>query len=93
LEVPAVGLGGSFPQAVGKAILYSYRCSVLPEIRPDDTWRRDRFAVPAIADVPWPSQIDAGGPIMTVFATGPDVERCASRLIGLQDQWLRRLGQ
>jgi predicted ATP-grasp superfamily ATP-dependent carboligase len=91
--VPAVGSGESFPRAAGKAILYSRRTSILPDIRPDDAWRRDRFAVPAIADIPWPSQIGAGEPIMTVFATGPEIETCTSRLTGLQDQWLSRLGQ
>jgi predicted ATP-grasp superfamily ATP-dependent carboligase len=84
---------GSMTQVVGKAILYSSRSGVVPNIAIDDTWHRDIFAVPAIADVPWPAQISAGEPIMTVFSTGPDIETCQARLSRIEERWRRRLGQ
>jgi predicted ATP-grasp superfamily ATP-dependent carboligase len=83
----------SIPRVVGKAVLYSRRAFVVPEIPVDDSWRRDLFAVPAIADVPWPTQVDAGQPLLTVFATGPDTTTCASRLARQHEHWRSRLGQ
>jgi predicted ATP-grasp superfamily ATP-dependent carboligase len=90
---PDLRTGGSIPQVVGKAILYSRRSGVVPNLTIDESWRQDPFAVPAIADVPWPGQINAGEPIMTVFATGRDIQTCESRLARLQERWRRRLGQ
>jgi predicted ATP-grasp superfamily ATP-dependent carboligase len=90
---PDARTDGSIPQVVGKAILYSRRSFVVPDISTDDAWQRDLFAVPAIADIPWPAQAHASEPIMTVFATGPDIETCESRLARLQERWRRRFGQ
>ena len=70
---------------------------------PSETWwprrsrsmirdRRDPFAVPAIADVPWPgTAIAAGEPIMTMFTTGQDVRECEDRLVELETLWQNRL--
>ncbi len=56
-----------------------------PEIEIDDPRRRDPFADPAIADVPWPgTAIAAGEPIMTMFTKGEDVRECEARLDELE---------
>ena len=56
-----------------------------PEIEIDDSRCRDLFAVPAIADVPWPGTVIAAGePIMTLFTTGHDVQECEDRLAELE---------
>jgi predicted ATP-grasp superfamily ATP-dependent carboligase len=83
----------SAQRAVGKAVLYSRRAFVVPDTAIDESCQRDPFAVPAIGDVPWPGQVDAGQPLLTVFATGPDTTVCASRLARKQEHWRRRLGQ
>jgi len=50
------------------------------------------FAVPAIADVPWPrTAIAAGEPIMTMFTKGEDVRECEDRLHELETFWHERL--
>ena len=77
---------------VGKSILYSHRNLVAPEIEIDDSRCRDLFAVPTIADVPWPGTvIGAGEPIMTLFTTGLDVQECEDRLAELETIWQIRL--
>jgi len=77
---------------VGKAILYAHRSLVAPEIEIDDSRYRDIFAVPAIADVPWPgTPIAAGEPIMTIFTTGEDVRDCEARLDELETFWQNKL--
>ncbi len=73
---------------VGKAVLYAQRSMVAPEIEIDDPRCRDSFAVPAIADVPWPgTAIAAGEPIMTMFTKGEDVRECEARLDELETLW------
>jgi predicted ATP-grasp superfamily ATP-dependent carboligase len=80
------------PRAVGKAILFAERSFVVPDISIDVNPQPDRFAVPVIADVPWPSQVWAGDPVMTVFATGDDVDECEAQLGRAEKQWRGRLG-
>jgi predicted ATP-grasp superfamily ATP-dependent carboligase len=73
---------------VGKAILYAQRNMAAPEIEIEDPRSRDLFAVPAIADVPWPgTAIAAGEPIMTLFTTGHDVQECEVRLAEQEFLW------
>ena len=86
------GLSGSTARVVGKAILFASRPFVIPDVPFDAPRRRDPFAVPAIADVPWPAQARAGDPLMTVFASGADVEICARRLGKIEEHWRRTLG-
>jgi predicted ATP-grasp superfamily ATP-dependent carboligase len=96
---PAESLPAGKPRAeatkasiVGKAILYAQRNLVAPSIEIDDPRSPDLFAVPAIADVPWPgTAIAAGEPIMTVFTTGQDVQECDDRLAELEMDWKNRL--
>ena len=77
---------------VGKAVLYAQRYMVAPEIEIDDPRCRDPFAVPAIADVPWPgTAIAAGEPIMTMFTKGEDVRECEARLDELETLWQNSL--
>jgi hypothetical protein len=65
---------------------------VAPEIEIEDPRCRDPFAVPAIADVPWPgSAIAAGEPIMTMFTQGEDIRECEDRLDELETLWQNRL--
>ena len=73
---------------VGKAILYARHPLIAPDIPFPDDWQRDLFAVPAIADIPWPgTPIAAGEPIMTIFASGSDVAQCEARLDEMEAQW------
>jgi uncharacterized protein len=77
---------------VGKAILYARKSMVVPDIPVDDIVRRDTFAIPAIADVPWPGTlIETGEPVMTMLTSGPDVATCEARLQSLEELWWRRL--
>ena len=65
---------------------------VAPEIEIDDPRCRDPFALPVIADVPWPGTVIAAGhPIMTLFATGHDVQECEVRLAEQESYWRNRL--
>jgi len=65
---------------------------VAPEIEIDDPRCRDSFAVPAIADVPWPgTTIAAGEPIMTMLTKGEDVRECEARLDELETLWQNSL--
>ena len=58
----------------------------------DDPRWRDLFAVPAIADVPWPgTAIAAGEPVMTMFTKGEDICECADRLDELETFWHNKL--
>jgi predicted ATP-grasp superfamily ATP-dependent carboligase len=90
---PRMRTDGSIPKVVGKAILYARRSVVVDDIPVDEVPIGNLFAVPAIADIPWPAQVHVGEPIMTVFATGPDIETCERRLARRQERWRRRLGQ
>jgi predicted ATP-grasp superfamily ATP-dependent carboligase len=76
------------PSVVGKAILYAQRNLVAPEIEIDEPTHCGPFAVPAIADVPWPgTAIAAGEPIMTVFTTSQDARECEDRLVERETSW------
>jgi predicted ATP-grasp superfamily ATP-dependent carboligase len=80
------------PRVVGKAIVYASHSLVAPDIPIDDTWRGDGFAVPTVADVPWPvTRIEAEQPVMTVFATDTDLSSCESRLDRQVKHWRRRI--
>jgi predicted ATP-grasp superfamily ATP-dependent carboligase len=77
---------------VGKSIVYASRSLVAPEI-PVSCFRfGDPFAIPEVADVPRPgTRIEAGEPILTVFASARDVTSCQARLRPLEELWRRRL--
>jgi predicted ATP-grasp superfamily ATP-dependent carboligase len=78
---------------LAKRILYATRHAIVPELPLDGTDHGDRFAVPAIADVPQPGGcLEPGEPAMTVFATGADAASCRARVLRLQRSWMRRLG-
>ena len=65
---------------VGKLILYAQRSLVAPEVVLGDD-SADLFAVPAVADIPWPGTcIKPGEPVMTIMATGENIAECRSRL-------------
>lgn len=81
-------------RVVGKRILYSTRRLVTPAIDPPDWRAEDPFAVPSIADVPWPgTRIEPLEPIMTVLVAASSVEECSLRLDRLEDEWTKRLEQ
>lgn len=76
------------PRIVGKEILYAERSLVVPEIPWAAVNAHDPFAVPDIADVPWPgTEIRRGEPVMTVFAEGLDEEACLRRLAERSSCW------
>ena len=77
---------------IAKGVIYAPRRLVVPEgIDPDGLG--DLFAVPSIADVPYPGTIvEPGEPVMTVFASGEDLATCQSRLIQHERYWIQRLG-
>jgi predicted ATP-grasp superfamily ATP-dependent carboligase len=81
------------PRIIGKLILYAPRTLTVPEIALDDSGSRDGFAVPAIADIPWPGTcFEAGEPVMTLYASGPDVPTCLEQLQQHRSLWMRKLG-
>jgi predicted ATP-grasp superfamily ATP-dependent carboligase len=81
-------LRGATPRVVGKAILYADRNLAAPYIETACYREADPFAIPALADVPWPgAPIGAGEPIMSVFATGADARTCQRRLEERQVFW------
>jgi hypothetical protein len=66
---------------------------VVPEVVPDEDEPGDFFAVPSIADVPWPgARFDRGGPVMTFVASGANLAECEARLIQVEQKWTRHLG-
>jgi uncharacterized protein len=76
---------------VGKLILYAPRSLTSPEIR-FELDPANLFAVPEVADVPWPgTRINPGEPVMTIMATGENVSECRSRLLKREREWLSRL--
>jgi len=80
------------PRVVGKLILHAPRCLVSPEIVSRDDDPADLFAVPAVADVPWPgTHFNRGDPVMTIMAVGENVAECRSRLVEREREWLSRL--
>lgn len=81
----------SSPRVCGKAILYADRTFTFPA---DLKLRSRRQAADdaALADVPWPgTRINAGEPILTVFARGRSIAECSRRLAWSLDRWRRRL--
>jgi predicted ATP-grasp superfamily ATP-dependent carboligase len=77
---------------VGKSVLYAHRSFVAPDIAVPGFTPRDPFAIPKVADVPWPgTRIEAGEPILTVLASGADVASCEERLRALEELWRLRL--
>jgi predicted ATP-grasp superfamily ATP-dependent carboligase len=77
---------------VGKRILYASRRIVTPPIAVPARSADDPFAVPSIADVPWPGTvIKALEPLLTVFAAAETAKLCASRLDQLESDWMCRL--
>ena len=79
-------------RVVGKAILYARRSLVVPDVPVPDHAICDPFAIPEIADVPWPgTRIEAGQPVLTVLASGQDIATCEARLRSLEEHWRRRL--
>jgi predicted ATP-grasp superfamily ATP-dependent carboligase len=81
------------PRVIAKRILYAPHCLVVPEIVPDETQSDGRYAVPAIADVPWPgTRFESGAPVMTLLASGKSPAECRARLAQLERKWTKRLG-
>jgi predicted ATP-grasp superfamily ATP-dependent carboligase len=77
---------------VGKAILYARRTLVAPEIPVSVFTPHGPFAIPEVADVPWPgTRIEEGQPVMTVLASGADIASCEGRLRTLEESWRLRL--
>ncbi len=83
---------GTHGPVVGKAIVYARRNLVTPEIELDEPPCQNSFIVPSIADIPWPgTEIAAGEPVMTIFATGEDARQCTDRLAERELWWRGRL--
>jgi predicted ATP-grasp superfamily ATP-dependent carboligase len=77
---------------VGKAIAYASRDLVAPDIPIDEAWRDDAFAIPTVADIPWPeTRIEAGQPVLTVFLSAPDLASCEAKLQRRIEAWQGRL--
>jgi predicted ATP-grasp superfamily ATP-dependent carboligase len=99
-EVPhgsAAGAPPSLAAHVGKAIYYAARHLVFPADgpwdadldRPFDPWR-----VPGYADIPEPgATIEAGWPVLTLFATGSGVLECRERLQSRAEELDSLLGE
>jgi predicted ATP-grasp superfamily ATP-dependent carboligase len=77
---------------IARRVIYAPRRLVMPEgVGPGGLG--DLFAVPTIADVPGPGTIvEAGEPVMTVFAGGADAAICHARLVRRERYWAQRLG-
>jgi predicted ATP-grasp superfamily ATP-dependent carboligase len=75
-------------RVVGKEIIYAERALLTPEIAPPAYSDEDPFAIPGVADVPWPgTSISRGEPIMTVLTEGPDELTCLARLHEQTSRW------
>ena len=89
------GQGGSGRASgiVGKVILFADRQCRFPAVPIGRSFdRRAPFAVPPRADVPAPgTRFEAGDPVLTVLARGPDVRRCRRRLDRALGLWRSRL--
>ena len=82
----------SASRIVGKRVLYASRRLAAPIIAAPGWSAGDPFAIPSIADVPWPgTTIDALEPIMTVFASATSAEACAACLDRLESEWMERV--
>lgn len=78
--------------AVGKRVVYARRRMTFPEIAPP-TPEGDDLLEPAFADVPDPgATIEAGEPILTVFARAETPGACIAGLDRREAEWLARLG-
>lgn len=94
---PAVPLG---PEPVvkgtivGKAILFAPVGILFPEAGPwEDESELPKSSCPRFADVPTPNcWIDRGGPILTIFAEGPDAATVHRRLRETAEECYRLLG-
>jgi predicted ATP-grasp superfamily ATP-dependent carboligase len=91
--VPIPAPRGGRPPAVGKVILHAPGPCRAPEL---DGWGRlvddGLWEVPRIADIPAPgTTFRAGDPVLTLLATGADVEECRDRLGARLRRWRDRL--
>lgn len=78
-------------EAVGKRVIYAGCRLTFPEIAPPSI--EDDSRPPDFADVPHPgSIIEAGEPILTVFARAGSPEDCVARLEHAEAAWVERLG-
>jgi predicted ATP-grasp superfamily ATP-dependent carboligase len=85
-EKPAVA------RCVGKCVVYAAQELEIGEIGWKPTEADDRFVVPEIADIPWAgTPFRPGDPVLSVFATGTDMEECESRLLSREREWRHRL--
>jgi predicted ATP-grasp superfamily ATP-dependent carboligase len=79
-------------RVVAKRVLYAARRFLMPE-GIDCERVGDLFAVPPIADIPSPGTlIEAGEPVMTVFAEDAEPAICRARLTRRERYWCRRIG-
>jgi len=77
----------------GKLIVYASRPLIVPDCLRLEERPHDLFAANLLADVPRPgASIDVGQPIMTLLISAPTLAACRTRLLGLEQKWLRRLG-
>jgi predicted ATP-grasp superfamily ATP-dependent carboligase len=98
VENRAVGQAGLLPseaRVIGKRIVFATRpirfteTQIIPSSRRFDLWR-----VPEIADIPAPgTEIQAGAPVFTLFATADDESSCLQRLKAQEARWRRWLEQ
>ncbi len=82
------------PRLVGKLVLFADRPCRFPELSACDeaNWTLDPFAMPEIADVPWPgTTFEPGEPVLTVFATGNSEASCREELQRKAQLWKARL--
>lgn len=88
-----VGEGmGRDVEVVGKRVIYARRRLTFPEVAPPPPPEDDLLA-PDFADVPHPGAIiEAGEPVLTVFARAGSPEGCIERLDRAEAAWVERLG-
>jgi uncharacterized protein len=79
---------------VGKVIVFASGRVHVPDFELGPIATRDPFAIPRFGDIPRPgTTLEAGWPVMTLFATGPDPETCRLRLERRRAAWGRILGR
>jgi predicted ATP-grasp superfamily ATP-dependent carboligase len=75
-------------RVVGKEVLYAEQDVETPEIPIPTFDESSPFAIPEVADVPWPgTTVRRGEPILTVLAEGPDELDCRQRLGERASRW------
>ncbi|MFO0888702.1 MAG: ATP-grasp domain-containing protein [Isosphaeraceae bacterium] len=75
-------------RVVGKLILYAERGLIAPEIGLLTYSDENPYAVPDVADVPWPgATFSRGEPIMTILAEGTGEDDCVGRLVERASRW------